>query len=117
MTTLIDKVREARKGATQGPWDYDLSRHTHDCVIFQRGASSERYGYVDPDDGGVVGSSEWIWIKEGDARLIALAPEMAEALEAAEELADCVELQQKYSPGGPLRDALARYRKATGETT
>ena len=33
------------------------------------------------DDGGVIGSSEWIWLKDADARLIVEAPMMREIIE------------------------------------
>ena len=48
------------------PWVYSKERDTHDYCIH-----SEEYGYI--DEGGVVGSSEWIWITDEDAEFIVRA--------------------------------------------
>ena len=67
-------------GYTPGPWVYSPNRDTHDSVIHQD-IPVDKYGYYGPDSGGVVGSSEWIWLKDEDARLIAAAPDLLEALD------------------------------------
>lgn len=54
---------------TPEPWAFSPERHTHDCFIHQEGAVP-RNGYISPEDGGVVGSSEWTWLKDEDARRI-----------------------------------------------
>lgn len=66
---------------TPGPWVFSPERDTHDSIIHTANAV-EKHGYIGADNGGVVGSSEWIWIKDEDARLIATAPDLLEALEA-----------------------------------
>lgn len=58
---------------------YSPNRTTHDCVIHQQSAKP-KHGYIGIDHGGVVGSSEWIWIKEADAQLISAAPDLLAAL-------------------------------------
>lgn len=94
---------------TPGPWSYDMNRHTHDYVIFREGAQHSdhvrKWGCI--DDGGVVGSSEWIWIEEADARLIAAAPDLLEALRLALNWLDFTGLHDTTS----LHDTIAR---ATG---
>ena len=90
MTDLITKVKAALKGATPGPWvavgeEYDDVRIE---TLHAMPKALHAYG-----DQTVVGSSEWTFLYNTDARLIALAPDMARALIAAGELADvCDEL-------------------------
>src|SRR5574340_1210824 len=68
---------------------YTLS--LHDALpIFNQPVGE--YGYYGPtrDDGGVVGSSEWIWILDEDAQLITLMkntlPALIECVEAMPEV-------------------------------
>lgn len=68
----IDEIRERLGKATEGPWVYDKDRHTHDSCIHVADAKEE-YGYIGPNRGGVVGSSEWIWIEDADGEFIANA--------------------------------------------
>jgi|TARA_R110000744_G_scaffold277981_1_gene390279 hypothetical protein len=65
---------------TKGKWVYNENRDTHDSIIYSENAKEE-YGYISNENGGVVGSSEWIWLKPEDAYLIASAPELLEALQ------------------------------------
>ena len=65
---------------TKGKWVYNENRDTHDSIIHSENAKEE-FGYISNDRGGVVGSSEWIWLKPEDAYLIASAPELLEALQ------------------------------------
>lgn len=68
--------------ATPRPWEYDADRNTHDCVIYQKGSSDKEYGYIEHGKGGVVGSSEWIWLSAADAALIVLAVNSYESMQA-----------------------------------
>jgi hypothetical protein len=83
---------------TPGPWVYDSKRSTHDSIIHTVDAKEE-YGYISQDNGGVVGSSEWIWIKDADATLISAAPDMLKALEQLVHLHMCE--QEGMSSGQP----------------
>ena len=56
--------------ATTGPWEFDANRHTHDSPVFAAWAV-EKYGYIGEGNGSVVGSSEWIWLKDEDGEFIA----------------------------------------------
>lgn len=64
---------------TKGKWIYSPERDTHDCIIHSE-FYKEEFGYISNENGGVVGSSEWIWIDEYDALLISKAPEMLDML-------------------------------------
>lgn len=59
---------------TPGPWVYDPERDMHDYCIHKAGAREEEGQIVHED--GVIGSSEWIWIKNANAGLIVEAPDM-----------------------------------------
>lgn len=63
---------------TPGEWVYSPERNTHDCCIHVKGATDKPYGYIEFGEGkgGIVGSSEWIWINDADAAFIAAAPKM-----------------------------------------
>lgn len=66
----IEEIKARLNAATKGKWIYDKSRNTHDSCVHVEG-SKEEYGYIKPDRGGVIGSSEWIWIKDADGEFIA----------------------------------------------
>ena len=68
----IEEIKSRLEKATRGPWVYDKERHTHDCCIHAVDAE-EYYGYIHHNEGrgGVVGSSEWIWINHEDGEFIA----------------------------------------------
>lgn len=71
----ILRARELAQKATNGPWDFDLDRSEHDSIIYKIGSDknyhSKKYNYIAPDSGGVVGSSEWMWINDEDVKFIA----------------------------------------------
>lgn len=68
----LDEIKSRLANATAGHWEYDSSRDTHDSCIYVEGATPDEYGYIDVySGGGVVGSSEWICIKENDGQFIA----------------------------------------------
>lgn len=76
MTADIDELEAGLEGVTPGPWVYSPERHTHDSPIhrdvplplYNDGTPMTYYG---PHLGGVVGSSEWIWLTEADGKHIA----------------------------------------------
>ncbi len=80
------KTRLAK--ATEGVWIYDPKRDTHDCCIYVEGLEPTveyigDYPYtlnLDLSNGGIVGSSEWIWIKDDDANFIVNAKQDIEFL-------------------------------------
>jgi hypothetical protein len=80
--TLADKAREALADATPGPWDgravYDdgIGLPLKPCL----------FAAISPS-AGIETARVW---NLADARLIALAPDLARAVLAAEELADAV---------------------------
>lgn len=71
MDRLIE-IKLRMEKATPGPWVYNKDRHTHDSCIYKADAK-DKYRYISNEDGGVVGSSEWIWIKDEDGEFIAHA--------------------------------------------
>jgi hypothetical protein len=80
------KTRLAK--ATEGEWVYDSKRDTHDCCIYVKGLEPTveyigDYSYtpnLDLSNGGIVGSSEWTWIKDNDGEFIANAKQDIEFL-------------------------------------
>jgi len=69
---------------TQGPWIYKKESNCHEWWIAQKGSQAAKKNEHDINvQGGVVGCSEWLWLKEDDALLITCAPELLEALEWA----------------------------------
>jgi hypothetical protein len=77
------KIAALLSAATPGPWVYSPERHTHDSPIHTANAV-ESHGYIGADNGCVVGSSEWIWLTEGDGDLIAATPDIAARVIEAE---------------------------------
>jgi len=77
----INEIKARVDAATPGPWVYDETRDEEDYCIITQGLNL-RYEDADTNEdykkiklNGVVGSSEWIWIKKEDARFIAAARE------------------------------------------
>jgi hypothetical protein len=112
LLTKATALLEARERATQGELVYDPKRDTHDCAVYVKG-SVEEYGYISPDNGGVIGLSEWLWLEEPDGHFFTLAANnaaeivtgyqdlvrrMADKLEAIQKITyDCIPVM------GPLR--------------
>ncbi len=80
MTDRISEIEARLKAATPGRWVYDPDRHTHDCVIHVADRDQSKWGYYDLECGGVVGSSEWIWLSDEDGEFIAHSKEDIEWL-------------------------------------
>ena len=78
MTTL-NAIRKRLENATPGEWVYDPNLDTHDSCIYVKNSSPKPVGNYTPKyrngpkDGGIVGSSEWIWIEDNDGEFIANA--------------------------------------------
>jgi len=88
---------------TPGKWVYSPNRHTHDSIIHSENAIEE-YGQITNGNGGVIGSSEWIWIKEEDALFIADAGTVANETgytprQLAEQKAGLLEALQEFMRG------------------
>ena len=66
----LNEIKSRLAAATRGNWVYESKRDTHDFCIYVKGAKASVYGDIDFEDG-VVGSSEWIWIKDADGEFIA----------------------------------------------
>lgn len=64
---------------TKGEWVYSKDKDTHDYCIHLKNPKIE-FGQVSHAHG-IIGSSEWIWINDEDARLICGAPKMYELLD------------------------------------
>ena len=101
--TLADKARAAMDGATPGPW-----RANYEGQI------------IGPDGTDYANDEIADWVPNCNAELIALAPDLARAVLAAEELADAVDDWDdavNADTGGAdeadeMLRALAAYRKA-----
>jgi hypothetical protein len=111
MTDLLTKVKATLEGSTPGPWvavgeEYDDVRIE---TLHPMPKALHAYG-----DQTVVGSSEWTFLDNTDARLIALAPDMARALIAAERLANAAAPYAHRTEGldHGLHVALAAFRAA-----
>jgi hypothetical protein len=102
MTDLLTKVKEALEGATPGPWEWGegISDDGSRYAALYAYALTEIMSGLRPDD--------------PDARLIALAPDMARALIAAGELADvCDELMGLFPDQQlHLENTLSAFRAA-----
>lgn len=66
----LEEIKKRLDAATKGKWVFDSKRDTHDCCIYVEG-SVDRHGFIWVGEGGVVGSSEWIWIGDADGEFIA----------------------------------------------
>lgn len=72
----LNEMLAGLEGVTPGPWVHEPHRDIHDSPIHQDiplgsysdGAPMYYYG---PDNGSVVGSSEWIWLSKADGDHIA----------------------------------------------
>lgn len=62
---------------------YDPQRHTHDSPLYIEGSKPNPSGDITREEGGVVGSSEWIWLDAADARHIVHCWNSHEALTKA----------------------------------
>ena len=102
---------------TPEPWVFSPDRHTHDCFIHAANAE-EKYGYIDNDDGGVFGSSEWNWFKDEDAkRTVACVNACAginpEAVpDVVEALREAINWAEGYAQGGVIPEYLKAARAA-----
>ncbi|MBZ9659735.1 hypothetical protein LB523_11835 [Mesorhizobium sp. ESP-6-4] len=99
---------------TPTPWVFSPGRHTHDCIIHAADADDSEYGYILPDKGGVVGSSEWIWLSDEDGEFIVRAVNAHDALVAALEMARASiagEWGEDHPEVKEIDAALARARK------
>ena len=113
--SIIDDIRKAKAEATSGPWvirkiseRMEIRGNIHQVTDMENYPSAFVPAWDEPKDGEVDGTVEAL----SNARLIALAPQMAEICEAAEVLADAMQ----DLPDGPYHEcyaALAAYRKAT----
>ena len=129
--TLIDRMKAALEGATEGPWfTSDVSDNEGETAVIGHPFTP------DPDDPlfhlQAYGDNQHV--AEANAELAALSPDMAKALIAAEELERCcdafLELMERtlrdhayrldanrtadfYQGVGETSAALAAYRKAT----
>lgn len=115
----LAELRELAEKATPGPWVYSPERDTHDSPIHQD-IPVGKYGYYGYDDGGVVGSSEWIWLKDDDAAFIARSREaVPRLLDEVERLRDALRtdvLEGVAVKGEPLR-RLAEYEEIADGVT
>ena len=68
----LEEIKARLAAATPGNWVYDSERDTHDSCIYVEG-STEEHGYIGPDNGGIIGSSEWIWVEDADGEFMAHA--------------------------------------------
>lgn len=73
MDVDMNELEKLAKAATPGLWAYSPERDTHDFAIHAADAELGNRHSSGSAKGGVVGSSEWIWLKEEDGRFIAAA--------------------------------------------
>jgi hypothetical protein len=99
---------------TPGPWDYSAklsaSENHRGFRIWEHGDSWVLADVMPMDEDGKQG--------EANARLIAAAPELLEALQECKQLLDmvlCVSGGLPPEANGPAAKALAAVRKATGQ--
>lgn len=67
----IEEIKERLSKATRGPWAYDDDRTDGDYCIHVKGAVPDTNPSLIRDADGVVGSSEWIYLRYEDAEFIA----------------------------------------------
>lgn len=129
MSDKITQIRKALEGATPGPWHSENDHPLNACAtVFCKHANGWKLEiatlYHAPgdkasqDDNGMWGPHTK---RDCNARLIALAPDMARIVLAAEELAEvaqrAIQLSQEHEDFAlyamePMWQALAAYRKA-----
>lgn len=113
MTNLAESAKEVLKSSTPGPWVAENYAH-HTKIACVGGFVIEDYGYEG------LALARFNDVEDGaNLHLMALAPDLARAVLAAEALADAV--ARRKDPGATystieirLENALAAYRAATG---
>lgn len=95
---------------TPGPWH--LVCICGDGVTTISTVNPEGRSDKEVDEGSVLSCSEWISVSEQDARLMAAAPELLEALRDAME---CLEMENPLAYKMQISKAKAAISKAQGE--
>lgn len=112
MTNIIDKAKAALEDATPGPWKAVRNRAFWEVNPRHDAGGKNPWTVADCC---ASDPSDTKGLQEPNARLIALAPDLARIAIAAEELAGEIEwrlYRDMVSESGPLDEALANYRKA-----
>ena len=114
----IKEIKARLRAATPGKWVYTKRRHTHDYCIHVANAMEQTFeidgeiyhDYQLESKDGVVGSSEWIWIKDEDAEFIAYAKEDIEYL--LDSLRKILRRVQDDGFTGKMHDDIIKFIKA-----